>query len=397
MAMLRPFTGEVAENLVGPGPARGALRRRDLLRPVRSFDRPQDRPEHPQRTDPGPALGPAGHRRRPGDVGRFLYVAVIQHGMQRARLRQGAASSAQPAVASDEELGLLPSGATARSHRGAGCSSIPIVMQWCCSGLQGSLKWVDNFGIQILIYVMLAWGLNIVVGLAGLLDLGYVAFYAVGAYSYALLGTISAGRSGCCCRGRHHGRLLGRHPRLPGAAPARRLPRHRDAGLRRDHPPRADQLARGDQRLGRHLRHPKVTLLRLFTFNVRTPNYIAKVFDLPMSGVYYKIFLYYLILLLALLTAFVTDASAAHAGRPRLGSAARGRDRLPLARHQHHEHQADGLRHRRHVRRLRRLLLRRPAGLRLARNPSSSSNRRSSWRSSCSAAWVRSGIAVAAR
>lgn len=39
----------------------------------------------------------------------------------------------------------------------------------------------------IAIYVMLGWGLNIVVGLAGLLDLGYVAFYAVGAYSYALL------------------------------------------------------------------------------------------------------------------------------------------------------------------------------------------------------------------
>ncbi|MFT4182051.1 MAG: DUF3382 domain-containing protein, partial [Rhizobium sp.] len=56
-------------------------------------------------------------------------------------------------------------------------------------GPQGSLTYVDNFGIQILIYVMLAWGLNIVVGLAGLLDLGYVAFYAVGAYSYALLST----------------------------------------------------------------------------------------------------------------------------------------------------------------------------------------------------------------
>jgi branched-chain amino acid transport system permease protein len=54
-------------------------------------------------------------------------------------------------------------------------------------GPQGALKWVDNFGIQILIYVMLGWGLNIVVGLAGLLDLGYVAFYAVGAYSFALL------------------------------------------------------------------------------------------------------------------------------------------------------------------------------------------------------------------
>ncbi|GAC99987.1 high-affinity branched-chain amino acid ABC transporter permease LivM [Agarivorans albus] len=38
-----------------------------------------------------------------------------------------------------------------------------------------------------LIYVMLGLGLNVVVGLAGLLDLGYVGFYAVGAYTYALL------------------------------------------------------------------------------------------------------------------------------------------------------------------------------------------------------------------
>ena len=35
----------------------------------------------------------------------------------------------------------------------------------------------------------MGWGLNIVVGLAGLLDLGYVAFFAVGAYAYALLAT----------------------------------------------------------------------------------------------------------------------------------------------------------------------------------------------------------------
>ena len=56
-------------------------------------------------------------------------------------------------------------------------------------GPRGSLKWINNYGVQILIYVMLGWGLNIVVGLAGLLDLGYVAFYAVGAYSYALLST----------------------------------------------------------------------------------------------------------------------------------------------------------------------------------------------------------------
>ena len=46
-----------------------------------------------------------------------------------------------------------------------------------------------DLAILIMTYIMLGWGLNIVVGLAGLLDLGYVAFYAVGAYSFALLAT----------------------------------------------------------------------------------------------------------------------------------------------------------------------------------------------------------------
>jgi branched-chain amino acid transport system permease protein len=50
---------------------------------------------------------------------------------------------------------------------------------------------LGNFWVRLmamaLLYVMLALGLNIVVGFAGLLDLGYVAFYAVGAYMYALL------------------------------------------------------------------------------------------------------------------------------------------------------------------------------------------------------------------
>jgi branched-chain amino acid transport system permease protein len=44
-----------------------------------------------------------------------------------------------------------------------------------------------NIMISALLYIMLGLGLNIVVGLAGLLDLGFVAFYAVGAYAYALL------------------------------------------------------------------------------------------------------------------------------------------------------------------------------------------------------------------
>ncbi len=44
-----------------------------------------------------------------------------------------------------------------------------------------------NVMTTALMYVVLGLGLNIVVGLAGLLDLGFVAFYAVGAYTYALL------------------------------------------------------------------------------------------------------------------------------------------------------------------------------------------------------------------
>lgn len=46
--------------------------------------------------------------------------------------------------------------------------------------------WTQVFG-DIGIYIMLGIGLNVVVGFAGLLDLGYVAFFAIGSYSYALL------------------------------------------------------------------------------------------------------------------------------------------------------------------------------------------------------------------
>ncbi len=49
-----------------------------------------------------------------------------------------------------------------------------------------SSRYLVDLATTVLIYVMLGWGLNVVVGLAGLLDLGYVAFYAVGAYSFAL-------------------------------------------------------------------------------------------------------------------------------------------------------------------------------------------------------------------
>jgi branched-chain amino acid transport system permease protein len=61
---------------------------------------------------------------------------------------------------------------------------LPVITQLWFT--QQSRYFLDQ-AIVILTYVMLGWGLNIVVGYAGLLDLGYVAFYAVGAYSFALL------------------------------------------------------------------------------------------------------------------------------------------------------------------------------------------------------------------
>ena len=58
---------------------------------------------------------------------------------------------------------------------------LPFLVDW---GM--GRTWVRILDFAML-YVMLALGLNIVVGFAGLLDLGYVAFYAVGAYAYAIL------------------------------------------------------------------------------------------------------------------------------------------------------------------------------------------------------------------
>lgn len=172
-------------------------------------------------------------------------------------------------------------------------------------GAQGSLKWVDNFGIQILIYVMLAWGLNIVVGLAGLLDLGYVAFYAVGAYSYALLSSyfglsfwLLLPLSGILAA--LWGVILG--------FPVLRL--------------RGDYLAIVTLAFGEIVRLviinwtdvtkgtfgissiPKATLFGI-PFDA-SPNGFAKLFHLPISSAYYKIFLFYLILALCMLTAYVT-------------------------------------------------------------------------------------------
>jgi branched-chain amino acid transport system permease protein len=178
-----------------------------------------------------------------------------------------------------------------------------IVVWWLGAG--GALKWIDSYGIQILIYVMLGWGLNIVVGLAGLLDLGYVAFYAVGAYAYTLLATTYglsfwiclpiAGVLAACW-----GMILG--------FPVLRL--------------RGDYLAIVTLAFGEIIRTvlinwtafsggsagissiPKITFfgLRFADADDGFDNY----FGLDYSPIHGKLFLYYVILALALLTNFVT-------------------------------------------------------------------------------------------
>ncbi len=67
---------------------------------------------------------------------------------------------------------------------------VAVVLPFALNFIPGWDKRGIDLAITLLIYIMLGWGLNIVVGLAGLLDLGYVAFYAVGAYAYALLSTV---------------------------------------------------------------------------------------------------------------------------------------------------------------------------------------------------------------
>ncbi len=173
------------------------------------------------------------------------------------------------------------------------------------AGFGGAQKWIDNFGIQILIYVMLGWGLNIVVGLAGLLDLGYVAFYAVGAYSYALLAKtfglafwVLLPLAGILSS--FWGILLG--------FPVLRL--------------RGDYLAIVTLAFGEIIRLILINWVALtngyagiisiprptffgIPFTAADDGFAAR-FGLEFSPIYRVIFLYYIILALALLTSFVT-------------------------------------------------------------------------------------------
>ncbi|MBO0344916.1 high-affinity branched-chain amino acid ABC transporter permease LivM [Roseibium sp. CAU 1637] len=171
-------------------------------------------------------------------------------------------------------------------------------------GSRGSRQYLD-LAILVTTYVMLGWGLNIVVGLAGLLDLGYVAFYAVGAYSYALLAQYFGFSFWVCLPlagilAAFWGIILG--------FPVLRL--------------RGDYLAIVTLAFGEIIR---VVLLNWYEFTggpdgitgIPRPSFFgiefergeggfADVFGLEYSSIHRIIFLYYLILIMALVTNFVT-------------------------------------------------------------------------------------------
>ena len=166
-------------------------------------------------------------------------------------------------------------------------------------------RYILDLSILVLTYVMLGWGLNIVVGLAGLLDLGYVAFYAVGAYSYALIATHFGWSFWVCLP------LAGMFAAFWGIIlgfPVLRL--------------RGDYLAIVTLAFGEIIR---VVLLNWYEFTngpdgisgIPRPSFFglefsrgeggfADFFDLKYSSMHRIEFLYYLSLVLALITNFVT-------------------------------------------------------------------------------------------
>ncbi|MBC8716608.1 MULTISPECIES: high-affinity branched-chain amino acid ABC transporter permease LivM [Brucella/Ochrobactrum group] len=230
-------------------------------------------------------------------VGRFVFIAFVQPWTEARKLEK-----------SSRAVGAVENQSFFKAHFskiGVAFLFVYPILIVALVGWQGSLKWVDNFGVQILIYVMLAWGLNIVVGLAGLLDLGYVAFYAVGAYSYAILSAyfgwsfwVLLPIAGLLAA--TWGIILG--------FPVLRL--------------RGDYLAIVTLAFGEIIRLVLInwTELTKGTFGISgiakatffglqfnaSKDGFAAYYGLTFSAAHYKFFLYYVILVLALITALVT-------------------------------------------------------------------------------------------
>jgi branched-chain amino acid transport system permease protein len=114
----------------------------------------------------------------------IIPTAIFGRALQMVMAQRARAEGRETAF---ERLGTATQGAL--PWLGIALIVLAIALPWLPIGDRTLSKKVIDICTIVLTYIMLGWGLNIVVGLAGLLDLGYVAFYAVGAYSYAMLST----------------------------------------------------------------------------------------------------------------------------------------------------------------------------------------------------------------
>ena len=157
-----------------PGlPRRTVVRCDGLRHPYRRAPRPADRAPRRPRDPEGlmnhdPADQPPGPTPIARRVGVDEWVAQVDQRTERPTGLSGLAQRVGRVVTPGVQLALVVVAAA-------------LVPLWLSDGD------LFNYGIFVLLYVLLGLGLNVVVGFAGLLDLGYVAFFGFGAYFYALL------------------------------------------------------------------------------------------------------------------------------------------------------------------------------------------------------------------
>ena len=183
-----PWTAWAASRSVAPDVARCSGWRclcRQAASELYSGDRPWAGPSHSQllRTPPSGAGSLHAWRRRPSLRGGPSYGRPPVWWRRRDGVGHGWRDPPghSPFLSNLLCPHSLPSAASP-------CSVFPIpAISGKAFHLGLPLRYLLDLSIVVLTYMMLGSGLNIVVGLAGLLDLGYVAFYAVGAYSFAIL------------------------------------------------------------------------------------------------------------------------------------------------------------------------------------------------------------------
>nr|WP_310649470.1 branched-chain amino acid ABC transporter permease [Candidatus Liberibacter sp.] len=179
----------------------------------------------------------------------------------------------------------------------------PLILVFCFSA-QESQKYIDNLGIHVLLYVLLAWGMSVTVGFAGLVNLSYVMAYAIGAYSYAILGmrydlsiffslpisVIIAGIFG----------IVSGLPSLKFRGDYLALITLGIASIAKYVLIQWESLTHGTY--GIHV------VNRLTFFGIKFDNSrggFASIFHLPSSPIYFKIFLYYILFALCFLSAWI--------------------------------------------------------------------------------------------